>query len=536
MTAEEKELARRLREAEMEIAALRAGQVDAVVGERGVLFIREREYEEKYRSLFESIDEGFCMVEMIFDERDRPVDYRFLEVNPAFERQTGLRDIEGRTMREVVPAHETQWFEIYGRIARSGAPERFEMRAEQLRRWYTVYAWRYGEPSAGRVAVLFNDITERREEREALRCSEERLRVATESARAGMWSVEFPSERWEFNLETARVYGLPDGAPPDIAQVRALTHPDDRDRLAEQSATALGAGGAHEFEYRIVRPDGEVRWLLLRGRTEVDAAGRPRRNMGIVLDITERKEARQMLEEWTRELERRVEERTEELRMIARKLDEAQEEERGRIAAGLHDSLCQILSAGLLKVKMGRDANDPERRRLLLNQACELLDAAGSETRNLIFDLSPETVREYGFPTAAEALCGRMQGWYGIRIEWTSLADGDACSRRLGGKLYACLRELLQNVVKHAEAKSAAVQFELVDITPGGNGAVFRLTVHDDGQGFDPRDLDRPLTREGGFGLRRLRENVRGLGGTLSLECNPGDGTRAVIEVPAAGD
>src|SRR5688572_4420989 len=103
--------------------------------------------EVKYRELFESIDEGFCIIEVIFDRQDKPIDYRFLETNPSFERHTGLVGVRGRTIRQLVPQHEQHWFDIYGRVALTGEPARFEQRAEHLgRRCYNVYAWRHGLP------------------------------------------------------------------------------------------------------------------------------------------------------------------------------------------------------------------------------------------------------------------------------------------------------------------------------------------------------------------------------------------------------
>jgi signal transduction histidine kinase len=116
----------------------------------------------RYRTLFDSIDEGFCIIEMIFDEQDKPVDYRFLEINPSFEKQTGLRDAVGKRMRELAPQHEGHWFEIYGRIAVTGEAARFQNRAEQLHRWYDVYAFRFGEARNRQVAILFRDITDRK--------------------------------------------------------------------------------------------------------------------------------------------------------------------------------------------------------------------------------------------------------------------------------------------------------------------------------------------------------------------------------------
>ena len=123
-----------------------------------------RRSEAKYRGLFDAIDVGFCIIDMLFDERGKPLDYRFLEANPAFIQQTGLTDAIGRTIRELAPAHEQFWFDVYGRIALTGAPERFEHQAEALagKPWYEVFAFRVGAPGEHRVGVLFRDIGERK--------------------------------------------------------------------------------------------------------------------------------------------------------------------------------------------------------------------------------------------------------------------------------------------------------------------------------------------------------------------------------------
>jgi len=124
---------------------------------------------DRYRTLFDSLDQGFCTVEVRFAPNGRPIDYVFLEVNRAFEEKTGLRDAVGKSMRELAPAHEEHWFEMYGRIAMTGVPERFESRAEALERWYNVYAFRIDEPHQRHVAVLFEDISERKRLEETLR-------------------------------------------------------------------------------------------------------------------------------------------------------------------------------------------------------------------------------------------------------------------------------------------------------------------------------------------------------------------------------
>ena len=144
-----------------------------------------RESEQNYRMLFESIDEGFCTIEVLFDQNEKPVDYRFLQISPSFERQTGIKNAAGRRMREIAPQHEEHWFEIYGRIALTGEPMRFENEAKQLGRWYDVYAFRVEDPKRRRVGILFNDITERKRAEAEARDSERRYReVQAELANA----------------------------------------------------------------------------------------------------------------------------------------------------------------------------------------------------------------------------------------------------------------------------------------------------------------------------------------------------------------
>src|SRR5882757_4982697 len=137
-----------------------------------------RESEQNYRMLFESIDEGFCTIEVLFDQNEKPVDYRFLQISPSFERQTGIKNAAGSRMREIAPQHEEHWFEIYGRIALTGEPMRFENEAKQLGRWYDVYAFRVVGPKRRRVGILFNDITVRKRAEADARDSERRYREA----------------------------------------------------------------------------------------------------------------------------------------------------------------------------------------------------------------------------------------------------------------------------------------------------------------------------------------------------------------------
>jgi len=144
-----------------------------------------RASEERYRTLFESVDQGFCIFEMIFDAAGKPVDYRFLEMNPMFEQHTGLVDAVGRTAREMLPGLDAFWFDTYGRVALTGEPARFENEAPAMARWFDVYATRIGGPDSRKVALLFSDVSARKRSEKELR------RLADDLAEADRRKTEF---------------------------------------------------------------------------------------------------------------------------------------------------------------------------------------------------------------------------------------------------------------------------------------------------------------------------------------------------------
>jgi PAS domain S-box-containing protein len=159
------------------------------------------ESEQRYRSLFDHVDQGFCVIELLFDQAGTPNDYRFLEVNPAFERHTGLAQSVGKTIREMVPGHEQKWFDIYGKVALTGEPVRFENHADALGRWYEVYAYPFGARVHRQVAVLFNDISDRKRAEERLRASEQKSRAILDSITDAFLAV---NEDWRFTYLNSR--------------------------------------------------------------------------------------------------------------------------------------------------------------------------------------------------------------------------------------------------------------------------------------------------------------------------------------------
>ncbi|MBD1914097.1 MULTISPECIES: PAS domain S-box protein [unclassified Leptolyngbya] len=248
--------------------------------------------EAKYRSLFESIDEGFCLIEVLFDETGKAFDYRFLEVNPAFEKQTGLVDAIGKTVRELVPQLEEHWFELYGRIALTGVPERFENAAQQLGRFYDVYGFRMGEPQERKVAVLFNDISDRKQTEIALRESEERFRLMGDAVPQIVWITNSEGRVEFFNKQWSNYTGVP-YEPTTAAEIAAnFVHPDDGAMTMEAFNQAREMGSIFTVEHRIRAADGTYRWFLVKAEPyRHPETGEIIRWFGASVDIHDRKQA-----------------------------------------------------------------------------------------------------------------------------------------------------------------------------------------------------------------------------------------------------
>ena len=244
--------------------------------------------EKKYCTLFNAIDEGYCIVEIIFDENGKPVDYRFLEINLSFERQTGLINAQGKRMRELAPTHEEYWFETYGKIAITGQPARFVNRAEQLHRWYDVYAFRIGNPENRQVAILFNDITERKRLELALKESEELFETLYENSLIGIYRTSPDGQILIANPTLVKMLGysnFEELAARDLR--REGFEPSYSRKLFLEQIEKNGEVTGLESEW--IKKDGTVVYIRETARAIRDSSGKTLYYDGTVEDITERK-------------------------------------------------------------------------------------------------------------------------------------------------------------------------------------------------------------------------------------------------------
>lgn len=295
-------------------AAIRFSGVTVDVTERRTTELALQQSEERYRSLFNSMESAFCIIDIVYDINCRAVDYRFVEVNPAFATNTGLQGAVGRTIRELAPEIEDYWVEIYAEVAASGKAKNFENHAHALDdRWYDVVAFRIGDPTLSRVAIIFNDITEKKRAESALRLSEARLANALSIAALGTFEWFPRTDVFELSARGRQIFGFDRDDVSASLTARSRIHPDDSPRVRQEAFATLDSGSRRITEYRVILPDGAVRYVKSVSDSVKEGGPVRDRFVGVVEDVTERRLAMHRLKHLNELLEQRVLERTQEL-------------------------------------------------------------------------------------------------------------------------------------------------------------------------------------------------------------------------------
>ncbi len=264
-----------------------------------------RTSEEQYRALFNSIDEGFCVLEMIYDDDGIGVDYTFLEINPAFERHTGLTNAIGKRVSELVPDLESHWPRRYGRVGKSGEAERFVEQSEVMGRWFDVYAFPVGEPEQHRVALLFDNITDSRRAEEELRLSEQRYRLLVESAREyAMLMIDPDGTIVSWNAGAERLFGYTAQEMVGQPSEKLYTEEDRAAGAARRKRERALAEGQASTDQWYRRKDGTLFWA--NGVLRPLENGHPRGFIKILRDQTRQKAHEEQLKTVMAELNHRV--------------------------------------------------------------------------------------------------------------------------------------------------------------------------------------------------------------------------------------
>ena len=255
-----------------------------------------RAAEERYRNLFNSIDEGFATLEVLFDASENAIDYRVLEVNPAFEKQTGLLGAAGKLMSEIVPDHDARWPVVFAQVALTGKPVRYISESKTLDgRWFDGYAMPLGEPTYKKIAVLFKDITKQIESDRALRQSAARFRTMFDHGPVAMYSVDAWGTIQEFNRHAVVLWGR-EPIRGDVLERYCgsfkLYRPDGSYLPHGQTPVVAILEGAmteaHDVEVLIERPDGSKIIVILNVVPLKNDQGEITGAISCIYDITER--------------------------------------------------------------------------------------------------------------------------------------------------------------------------------------------------------------------------------------------------------
>jgi PAS domain S-box-containing protein len=356
----------------------------------------------------------------------------------------------------------------------------------------------------GRVVRWFGtntDITELRDAQEALRTSEERMRLAQKVARIGSFERNLRTGVNTWTAEMEAMYGLPPGG---FGQTRTafenLVHPDDRAEVTRMVDRALRTGQPMDGEWRVIWADGSVHWIAGRWQALMDESGEPLRVVGVNMDITERKRAEEVVSSMTR------------------KLVEAQEQERARIARELHDDINQRLA--MLAIELEQIKDNPSQAASRVQEIRKRTTEISNDVQALSHDLHCSQLEYLGVVAGIRSWCKEFGERQGIEIDCRHDVRS-ILPAEIGLCLFRVLQEAVHNAAKHSGVKRIEVQLE-------ENSGEIHLMIRDLGRGFDV-----PTARQGrGLGLTSMQERVRLVNGTIEIQSGTIGGTTILVRVP----
>jgi len=346
----------------------------------------------------------------------------------------------------------------------------------------------------------------RRKVETELEAINDRLHLALEAGTSvgWEWDVKNGRDRWFGDLQT--VFGIPsDDRSVDVEGFRRWIHPEDQELVLIGLADARQNRKQYVSEFRVVRTDGTVRWIAVRGKFYYAVNGEADRMLGMAADITDRKIAEEALVN------------------LSGRLIDAQEEERKRIAREIHDDYQQQLA--VLAIDLEELAKDVEISPIQLsNRLLELWDRVGelgADLHSLSHRLHSSTLESLGLVAGVRAFCEEFSEQHGMQVDFVH----ENVPRGLPGNAALCLfriaQEGVRNVKKHSGANWAEVRLELLE-------EKLHLSVSDHGKGFDSSEH----SIRGGIGLRSMEERLRLLGGQLEIHSQSTKGTRIDAWIP----
>lgn len=368
------------------------------------------------------------------------------------------------------------------------------------------------------------DITERKLAEEALRASEERLRFT-------QYAIEKTVDQAFWMTEEGRLFYVNAAACRALGYTREellkLSIPDidpiyQPEKFAEHWRD-LQENGYATFETLHRTKDGRIYPVEIRANYVV--FDDKEYNCAFATDITDRKLAEEKLRRAHADLEYRIKERTDQLTSLTAELSLAEERERRRIATELHDQVGQTLILSKIKLDSLSRSLASESFGKQTGEISKYLDQSIQDIRSLTFQLSPPLLYEVGFEAAVEWLGEEFEEKYGLHVEFQDDGKKKPLAEEASVALYQMVRELLLNVAKHAKAKS-------VRISVGKVSGKIKISIADDGSGFDSLKGMRRKNKKSGFGLFNIRQRIEYLGGEFLIESEIGSGTRATLLLP----